>query len=197
MKLGPGFATTLAAARTGSQAAWEELYRSIAPDLFGYLRARRIPDAEDVIGETFLQVVRDLARFNGEDEDGFRAWTFTIASHRASDHLRILSRRQRTEAERDPHELPELPVGTAEDEVLSIAAAREALSLLDALPDAQRRVILLRVFGGFRTVEIARIEGMLEATARSHLRRGLRRLERMVRSDGDVGATNRPPFALS
>ena len=81
------FTTLLAAARDGSEAAWQELYNGIAPVVLGYLRANGSPDPEDVLSEVFLQVARDIATFDG-DERGFRSWVFTIAHHRLIDARR-------------------------------------------------------------------------------------------------------------
>jgi RNA polymerase sigma-70 factor, ECF subfamily len=48
--------------------------------------------AEDVASETWLEVVRGLGQFTG-DEAGFRSWGFAIACHRALDDRRRRARR--------------------------------------------------------------------------------------------------------
>jgi DNA-directed RNA polymerase specialized sigma24 family protein len=78
------FTSLLESARQGSEAAWQELYGGLAPAILGYLRANGAPDPEDILSEVFLQVARDIARFDG-DERGFRSWVFTIAHHRLID----------------------------------------------------------------------------------------------------------------
>src|SRR6266545_5138463 len=86
------FSSLLEAAREGSEAAWLELYNGLAPVVLGYLRANSSPDPEDVLSEVFLQVARDIPRFEG-DERGFRSWVFTIAHHRLIDARRADARR--------------------------------------------------------------------------------------------------------
>src|SRR5919201_1250418 len=86
------FPATLALLRAGDEAAWGELYRDLSPRVLGYLRGLDSPDAEDLLGEVFVQVVRDLARFEG-DERAFRAWLFTIAHNRFLDAKRRARRR--------------------------------------------------------------------------------------------------------
>ena len=66
-----------------------DAYRRLAPTVLGYLRARRVPDAEDVLGEVFLQVARDLPRFRGDSEDDLRRWVMTIAHNRMADAARL------------------------------------------------------------------------------------------------------------
>ena len=41
-----------------------EVYLRLAPAVLGYLRAERAPELEDLLGEVFLQVARDLGRFD-------------------------------------------------------------------------------------------------------------------------------------
>ena len=91
---GGRFDQTLAAAKAGGDWAWRELYRGTAPALARYLRARGVPDVEDIVGETFLRVVRHLDGFAG-DEAAFRTWLFTIARHLVVDGVRRRERRSR------------------------------------------------------------------------------------------------------
>src|SRR5688572_6778255 len=65
------------------------VYRDLAPAVLGYLRSQRVKDPEDVLGEVFVQVARDLrrGRFKG-DEDALRRWVFSIAHNRAVDAQR-------------------------------------------------------------------------------------------------------------
>ena len=86
------FPRILAAARAGGDWAWRELYMAIAPHLHRYLRARGIADPDDVVGETFLRVVRHAASFEG-DGPAFRAWVFTIGRNVAIDAARQRARR--------------------------------------------------------------------------------------------------------
>lgn len=63
--IGDGFDRVLTAAREGDELAWTALYDSLAPQLLGYLRGRGAPEPEDQLGETFLQIARDLPSFTG------------------------------------------------------------------------------------------------------------------------------------
>ncbi|HEY1517508.1 MAG TPA: sigma factor, partial [Solirubrobacteraceae bacterium] len=61
-----------------------QAYRDLAPAVLGYLRALRVREPEDVLGEVFVQVVRDIGRFRGDD-DALRRWLFSIAHNRVMD----------------------------------------------------------------------------------------------------------------
>jgi RNA polymerase sigma-70 factor, ECF subfamily len=103
MSPGRPFASILAAARTGAEWAWAEIYADLAPSVLGYLRARGVAEPEDLTGEVFVQVVRSLPDFDG-DREAFRAWAFTIAYHRLVDARRHSARRP---VEPAPHEVIE------------------------------------------------------------------------------------------
>jgi RNA polymerase sigma-70 factor (ECF subfamily) len=72
--------------------AFSVLWRDTNPALLRYLRVVAPGAAEDIAADTWVQVVRGLAAFRG-DEAAWRAWLFTIARHRAIDEGRRRSRR--------------------------------------------------------------------------------------------------------
>ena len=60
------WSSTLAAMRGGSPAAFERMYRRLAPTVAGYLRMSAVTDVEGLTNEVFLHVHRGLARFSGD-----------------------------------------------------------------------------------------------------------------------------------
>ena len=80
----------LARASAGDEAGFLQLWRALQPPLLRFLRVIGCDDPDDVASETWLQVVRDLPRFSGAEED-FRRWLFTIGRHRAIDAARARS----------------------------------------------------------------------------------------------------------
>jgi Sigma-70 region 2 len=91
--IGALFGARLAEAQSGDEAAFACLFRDVQPALLRYLRVIAPEAADDVAGETWLQVVAGLAGFRG-GEEAFRAWLFTIARHRAIDAGRSRARRR-------------------------------------------------------------------------------------------------------
>jgi hypothetical protein len=75
------FASVLARACGGDGAAWEILYRWLAPAVAGYLRVQGARDVDDVTSEVFLALVRNVERFRGGPAQ-FRSFTFVIAHRR-------------------------------------------------------------------------------------------------------------------
>jgi RNA polymerase sigma-70 factor, ECF subfamily len=79
-------------ARLGDEGGFTTLWRALHPPLLRYLTVRGNPAPEDIAGETWLQVVRDLDGFAGGAPE-FRAWLFTVARHRAIDAGRAVAAR--------------------------------------------------------------------------------------------------------
>ena len=67
------FDHALVLARSGDETAFVRLWEKLHPRLLRYLRVLGCDEVDDVASETWLQVVRDLARFDGGADD-FRAW---------------------------------------------------------------------------------------------------------------------------
>jgi RNA polymerase sigma factor (sigma-70 family) len=153
----------------------ERAYRELAPKVLGYLRGLGAPDAEDLTGEVFVQMVRDIGRFEG-DERALRAWALTIAHHRFLDGRRRASRRPF-----DPvAEVPE-PAGAAdgaERDALRELADERVRELLARLSADQRAVLLLRIVGGLTVEEVSAAVGKRTGAVKALQRRGLAAIRR-------------------
>jgi RNA polymerase sigma-70 factor, ECF subfamily len=163
----------LARTRSGDEAAFLGLWRSLQPPLLRYLRVLGCDDPDDVASETWLQVVRDLHRFDGDDED-FRRWVFTVGRHRAIDAARARIRRRVSPV---ADGLDSLADGqTVEDQVLDGMSVRKAIAMLAGLSQDQAEAVALRVIAGLDTPSVASILGKSPGAVRVALHRGLRAL---------------------
>jgi RNA polymerase sigma-70 factor (ECF subfamily) len=108
--VGDEFAVVLTAARSGSEAALTLLWRDANPALLRYLRVIAPDAAEDIAAETWLQVVRGLPGFRGDQSD-WRAWLFTTARRRAIDGTRRRARRPTSPLDDlEPGQMPSAPM---------------------------------------------------------------------------------------
>jgi RNA polymerase sigma-70 factor (ECF subfamily) len=177
------FPRILAAAQAGGEWAWRELYGAVAPALTRYLRARGVPDADDIVGETFIRVVRSIDGFDG-DEAGFRTWVFTIGRNIVADEVRRRERRPAGAAPDD--QLAALgPTGDAEDDALRDLGRSRVRELLELLSPDQRDVLLLRILGGLTIPEIAVVIGKREGAVKMLQSRGIGALRKQI-STGTV-----------
>jgi RNA polymerase sigma-70 factor (ECF subfamily) len=172
------FPRILAAAKAGGDWAWCELYVATAPALTRYLRARGVPDADDVVGETFLRAVRHIEGFDG-DEGRFRTWLFTIGCNLVVDEIR---RRERRPSDATPDEelVAAGPSGHTEDDAMRGLGADHVQEILARLSPDQRDVLLLRVLGGLTIAEIAEVIGKREGAVKMLQARGIAALRTQI-----------------
>ena len=176
--IGAAFGVVLARAQAGDEAAFARLFADVQPPLLRYLRVIT-PEAEDVAGDTWLQVVTGLRGFRGQEE-AFRAWLFTIARHRAADAGRSRARRPAV-----PLAAGEAARGLAAGQPLAPDAAdlaldgistRAVVALIATLPRDQAEVVMLRVVAGLDVADVASIVGKSPGAVRVAAHRALRRL---------------------
>jgi RNA polymerase sigma-70 factor (ECF subfamily) len=153
-----------------------DVYRALAPAVLGYLRSQRVADPEDVLGEVFHGVARDLPRFRG-DQAALRRWVFTIAHHRlVDDHRRRARRREEPRAE-----LPEPPAAPEAG-----AVDGELIEALDQLTPEQRYVVTLRFVADLPLRDVARITGRRVGAVKALQARALANLRRLVEVGADT-----------
>lgn len=167
-------------ARRGVESGFLELWRALQPRLLRYLAVRSGQAAEDVAAETWLQVVRDMASFSG-DIDGFRAWLFTVARHRAIDAGRAAAARPAVPVA-DIADVIALDarsqVASAESQALDRVSTDSALRLVASLPAPQAEMVMLRVVAGLDVAAVAQIVGKSPGAVRVAVHRALRALSR-------------------
>jgi RNA polymerase sigma-70 factor, ECF subfamily len=166
----------IGAACAGDENAFATLWRHFNPGVVRFLTSLAGPDdAADVASAVWLEVVRGLDRFSG-NEAGFRAWLFSIARSRLIDLRRARGRRPQSArepedsdggavADADPAEVHEGRFGTD-----------AAIELIGTLPPDQAEVLLLRVVADLDVATVAELVGKRPGTVRVLAHRGLRRL---------------------
>ncbi|MFE3072178.1 RNA polymerase sigma factor [Streptomyces sp. NPDC059247] len=173
------------AARDGDENAFRTVYRAVHPRLLGYIRTLvGDADAEDVASESWLQIARDLDRFDG-DADRFRGWAARIARNRALDHIRMRGRRPATGA--DEAELTEKPAASdTAGEALEALATGHTMHLIAQLPQDQAEAVVLRVVVGLDAKTAADTLGKRPGAVRTAAHRGLKRLAELLGADPET-----------
>jgi RNA polymerase sigma-70 factor, ECF subfamily len=180
-------AAALAAAQAGNQHAFGTLYHDLQPRLLRQLRPLvGYHDAPDVASDTWLHIITGIDTFRGSYRN-FRNWATTIAQRRAADHLR----RTPPGEWANPTDLPEntAPDNTERDALETLATAA-ILTLINVLPQEQRKIIMLRVILGLDTPTTAQILGKRPGAIRTGAHRALHTLAtRLPHSPTAIGIT--------
>lgn len=173
----------LARARQGDDSALGELLdgmRRYVRMLAQYQLNGRVQskvDPSDLVQETFLEVQRDFANFQGATEAELHAWLSRILSRNVSDHVtRHFGTQKRNVARERP--LPEpapssagRPVGELMDRgdtpsvcAMSREATLELRHAIEKLPDHYQQVLMLRHFDELTFPQIAERTGRTVAS---------------------------------
>ena len=165
----------LTSAAGGDPAAMRAIYDTLAPMVFGYLRARGAQEAEDLTSEVFLAVLPRLTTVTGGGA-GLRTLVFSVAHARLVDELRRRSRREPSAAY-DPQLDPRLSP-SAEESALDSLGDQRVHTLLSGLVPDQRDVLLLRVVADLTVEQVAVALSKTPGAVKQLQRRGLEALRR-------------------
>lgn len=177
----------------GEAAAFQALYALLAPRLLGYLFGllRDRAAAEDMLQLTFLK----LHEARGSYVIGANPipWTYTIAHRTALDELRKRKRARvrltgdgGLPAEPAAH-VTGVPIEAHQDQAdrATPEAARNAVTALDRLPEAQKQALLLTKVHGRSTAEAAMIAGTTPGAIKQRAHRAYLTLRQLLSKEGE------------
>lgn len=170
----------------GDLNAVEPLIRLVRPMVLRYCQARLSRAAgaphisDDVAQEVCVALVSALPRYRDMGRP-FASFVFGIAAHKVADALR---RRDRDDCRGLADALPEMADAQPGPEEAAMRGdeGERVRSLLLALPDVQRRLVVLRVMVGLSADEAGSELGMSAGAVRVAQHRALGRLREMART---------------
>ena len=177
-------------AARGDARAHEIIYRAFKTPVYSLcLRFTRAPaHAEDLLQETFIEIMRSISKFRGEAALG--SWIRRIAVSKALMFLRSAwtARSQSLADDWDevtPGNAASHGISSHPDEALDLDAA------LANLPSVSRTIVWLHDVEGYTHKEIGKLMGRTESFSKSQLSRAYQRLRPMLSPPvGSVAADN-------
>ena len=173
--------------QAGERPVFAVLVKRYQGPLYNFaLRHLRNPSsAEEVVQDAFVRLVQNAADFKHEAR--FSTWMFTIVRNLCIDQIRKASLRRHPSLEEpkraEEGEGPTLGEQTADSKAnvertaVSTEIRERLMQAVDALPDEQREVFLMREVSNLPFKEIAEIVGIPENTVKSRMRYALERLQ--------------------
>ena len=171
-------------------ARWEDRIRGAA---YRFLGSEE--EARDVAQEAFLKAYRGLGGFKREAR--FSSWLYQIATNLCRDRLR----RRRTRGTVSLEALEETgpvimdPRPGADERLLQLDLGRAVRRAVDALPEEQRVVVILKEYQELTFLEIAQTLDVPLSTVKTRLYRGLGQLRLRLEREGMREAAPLPATA--
>ena len=153
----------VARAKEGDSEALRYLYIRYSDNVYGFVRSivRDDNEAADVTQHVFAKLMTSLSRYE-ERSTPFVAWIMRLAHNAAIDHLRV----------RQPIPSDDLPDDDSGSDEGAADRSESVRVALDALPDEQRNVVVLRHVVGLSPSEIAHRMGRTESSVHGLHHRG-------------------------
>ena len=149
-------------------------------------------EARDLCQEAFLKAYKSLRSF--KQEARFSSWLYQIALNLCRDRMR--RRRGKTMVSLDELEEGGAAMPVAGPTALDLLQERDTRRLvaqaIEALPDEQREVIILKEYQGLTFLEIAQVLDVPISTVKTRLYRGLDQLRSRLEREGLRGTAPLP-----
>ena len=162
----------------GDRAALTALVERHYDPLLGYLYRMARGDrslAQDLAQETFLRALRGIGTY--VTSRPFKPWLYAIATNLVRNHYTSADLRRTDNAAEDEEYGADEPPDTA---LLEAAEAQAVIVALDALPVAQREVIVLYFYQSLPLQAIAEALDIPLGTVKSRLSIGVGRLRKQI-----------------
>ncbi|HET7627081.1 MAG TPA: sigma-70 family RNA polymerase sigma factor [Bacillales bacterium] len=168
----------------GSEAAMEVLTRNYYKPIFAFVY-RKVGNkdiAYDLTQEIFIKMMKKIDTYG--NKGSFKSWLFTLAVNHCRDFWKSAdykaTARQAELSEHLPSDKSDVPY------IFEKKQQREHVkAAIEALPEYQKEVILLRYYHDLKIKEIAEVTGSKEPTVKSRLRQGLAKLEYFLKRGED------------
>ena len=179
--------------RAGDESAFAALVERYHPSLVRLARSFVPNDAvaEEVAQDTWVGVIRGIDRFEGRSS--FRTWLFRIVANRARS-TGVRERRtvpagsgdepgvarSRFDAGGQWSDPPSAWTDDVEDRIVAGSLSSTVWEAIDALPEGQRQVVMMRDVDGLTSEEVCDLLGITEGNQRVLLHRGRSRVRAAV-----------------
>jgi RNA polymerase sigma-70 factor (ECF subfamily) len=133
-----------------------------------YSYLKNIQDAEDMVQDTFIKVMRGNPTFDNEEHK--KAWLIRVTINHCKNHLRTAWYKKTTQLNED---------------IVFTREESEVMEAVSGLAEKYRSIIILYYVTGYSIKEIAGLLKRKEATVSSQLQRARNQLKTKLKEDFD------------
>ena len=172
----------------GDNLAFDALLRRHKTKVWNYINniVKNDDVADDIFQEAFVKVITTI-RQNRYTEDGkFTSWIMRIAHNLIIDHYRQEKSENTVTTDSDDYDLlnrPDFSDMSIEDVMIDRQIHADVRRIVDALPDNQREVLMMRFYRDMSFKEIAEATNVSINTALGRMRYALMNMRRIAREN--------------
>jgi RNA polymerase sigma-70 factor (ECF subfamily) len=148
-----------------------------------YLLVKDRDVAEDIFQDTFVKVI-DTVRAGRYNEEGkFLPWVLRIAHNLCIDHFRRNAKMptiQPKDEDTDVFAFLDLKEDSVEDRMIRSQSHEKVKQLIQHLPEEQREVLVMRIYGGLSFKEISEVTAVSINTSLGRMRYALGNLRKLI-----------------
>jgi len=172
----------------GSENAFETLLMRHKDKVYNYIyiKVRDTALAQDIFQDTFIKVVKTLKKGSYNEEGKFLPWAMRIAHNLVIDHFRRTSKVKMISESSSKNEdftifsVLERPDENVEQTIIREELEGQMVELVEYLPDAQKKILRMRIFQEMSFKDIADFENISINTALGRMRYALINLRKMI-----------------
>jgi RNA polymerase sigma-70 factor (ECF subfamily) len=164
--------------------AFQKLFDRYEKPLFSFIYryVKNRHSAEDIFQQTWLKVLKGLTKYR--EEGKFSSWLFGIAHNCCIDHTRQIKRSKKDDS--TCSEGMDRLKGDLRDPESDLLKREQSILIekaIDKLPDEQKEVVLMRLYGDLPFKEIAEILNSPLNTVLGRMHYAVRNLRKQIRND--------------
>ncbi|MFO7890628.1 MAG: sigma-70 family RNA polymerase sigma factor [bacterium] len=176
----------------GNQKGFDKLYKKYEKPLFSYIfkYTHNRETAEDVFQKTWFKAIRGLRDY--KEQGSFGSWIFGIAHNNCIDHFRKSFKRQIDDniSDQGMDVLEDKITINPEEQLVQKEDRDQLKQAIKELPEEQKQVILLRLYGELPFKEIAEKCECSINTVLGRMHYAVRNLKKMARNHKWEGLEN-------
>lgn len=175
----------------GNNAAFDTLLQRHQAKLYSYILriVKNEEIANDIFQDTFIKIIMTLKQGRYTENGKFGAWLTRIAHNLIIDFYRQEKSENSVSTDDDTTNLlnrRDLCEENIEDLLINDQIRADVRKIIDALPDPQREVVMMRYYNDMSFKEIADVTGVSINTALGRMRYALMNMRRIAEENNIV-----------
>ena len=175
----------------GNNTAFDTLLRRHQSKLFSYILkiVKNRDIADDIFQETFVKIIMTLKQGRYAESGKFGAWLTRIAHNLIIDHFRQEKSKNSISTDDDDVNLlnrRDLCDENIEDIMVNDQIRTDVRRIIEALPESQREVLMMRYYSDMSFKEIADATGVSINTALGRMRYAILNMRRIAEENNIV-----------